>query len=133
MPQAAEGRYLFASGVFRTVGSLRPVTLVTDEVDAFLDNAEELRGVLDSGFERSGAVIRVEEIRGEFRAIRFSPYAPVALAAIGQLPATLADQAVPIAMQRKAESEKVEKLRFPGGIDLQKQPYRRLRLAMIIR
>jgi hypothetical protein len=94
-----------ASGVFRTVEALRPLTLLIDEADSFLDGAEELRGVSNSGFERSGNVIRVVEIKGEHRPVQFATFAPCALACIGDLPSTLADHAVPIRMARKGADD----------------------------
>lgn len=114
-----------ASGVFRTVEALRPLTLLIDEADAFMGENEELRGVLNSGFERSGEVIRVVEVQGEHQPIRFATYAPVALAGIGALPGTLEDRAVPVVLQRKGAAETVVKLRAPGARaalhDLQRQ------------
>lgn len=104
-----------ASGVFRTVEALRPLTLLIDEADAFIGDNEELRGVLNSGFERSGEVIRVVEVQGEHQPIRFATYAPVALAGIGALPGTLEDRAVPVVLQRKGAAETVVKLRAPGA------------------
>ena len=104
-----------ASGVFRTVEALRPLTLLIDEADAFMGDNHELRGVLNSGFERSGEVIRIMEVQGEHQPIRFATYAPVALAGIGALPGTLEDRAVPVVLQRKGACETVVKLRAPGA------------------
>ena len=104
-----------ASGVFRTVDALRPVTLLVDEADSFLGDNEELRGILNSGFERSGQVIRVVEIKDEWRPVRFATFCPVALAGIGDLPPTLEDRAIPVALQRKAAGEAAAKLRTPGA------------------
>jgi putative DNA primase/helicase len=104
-----------ASGVFRTVEALRPLTLLVDEADTFLGDNEELRGILNSGFERTGEVIRVVEVKGEWQPIRFATFCPVALAGIGTLPGTLEDRAVPIVLQRKAAAEVVVKLRTPGA------------------
>ena len=100
-----------ASGVFRTVEALRPLTLLIDEADSFLGENEGLRGVLNSGFERSGTAIRVTEVKGEQQPLQFSTFAPCALAAIGDLPPTLADRSVPIRMIRKTAGETVHKLR----------------------
>ena len=100
-----------ASGVFRTIEGLRPLTLLIDEADSFIGKAEELRGVLNSGFERTGNVIRVVEIKGEHQPVQFATFSPCALAAIGNLPSTLADRAVPIRMERNARGETVQKLR----------------------
>jgi Protein of unknown function (DUF3631) len=100
-----------ASGVFRTVEALRPLTLLVDEADTFIKDNEELRGVLNSGFEKSGQVIRVVEINGDFVPVAFATFAPVALAAIGELPSTLADRSIPIRMERKAPGDSVQKMR----------------------
>jgi len=104
-----------ASGVFRTVEALAPLTLLLDEGDSFLGDNEELRGVLNSGFERSGEVIRVVEVQGEYQPVRFRTFAPLALAGIGALPSTLEDRAVPVVLKRKGAKETVTKLRAPGA------------------
>lgn len=104
-----------ASGVFRTVEALAPLTLLIDEADSFLGENEELRGVLNSGFEASGEVIRVVEIDGEHQPVRFRTFAPCALAGIGALPGTLEDRALPIVLQRKGAAETVQKLRANGA------------------
>jgi len=104
-----------ASGVFRTVEALSPVTLLIDEADTFLKDNEELRGVLNSGFERSGEVIRVVEIRDEHRPVKFRTFAPVAIAAIKAIPGTIEDRSIPISMQLRGANEHVEKLRAPGA------------------
>ncbi len=107
-----------ASGVFRTVEALREeggITLLVDEADTFVGDNEELRGILNSGFERSGEVVRVVETKGEWLPVRFATFCPVALAGIGKLPDTLADRCVPITLQRKAAAETVMKLRAPGA------------------
>jgi putative DNA primase/helicase len=100
-----------ASGVFRTIEAARPLTLLTDEADSFLKENEELRGVLNSGFEKTGQVVRVVEIDGEHQPVAFATFAPVALAAIGELPSTLSDRSIPIRMERKAPAERVQKMR----------------------
>jgi putative DNA primase/helicase len=104
-----------ASGVFRTVEAFAPLTLLIDEADTFLRENEELRGILNSGFERGGEVIRVVEIQGEHQPIRFRTFAPCAIVSIGALPATIEDRSIPVAMQRRAGGEMVEKLRASGA------------------
>jgi hypothetical protein len=104
-----------ASGVFRTVEALRPLALLVDEADTFLRDNEELRGVLNSGFEASGQVIRVVEVKDQWQPIRFATFAPVALAGIGKLPGTLEDRALPVVLVRKTRAERVVKLRARGA------------------
>ena len=103
------------SGVFRTVEALAPLTLLIDEADTFLADNEELRGILNSGFEASGQVIRVVEVKDEWQPIRFATFAPVAMAGIGALPGTLEDRSLPVVLQRKAATETVTRLRSPGA------------------
>ena len=105
------------AGVFRTVEALAPLTLLLDEADAFLRDNEQLRGLLNSGFERSGQVVRVVEVNKEHQPICFRTFAPLALAGIGALPGTLEDRAVPIVLQRKRAGETVMKLRANGARD----------------
>ncbi|HQT74938.1 MAG TPA: DUF3631 domain-containing protein [Acidiphilium sp.] len=105
-----------ASSVFRTIEALSPLTLLIDEADTHLrENAEELRGVLNSGFEASGNVIRVVEIQGEHQPVQFATFAPVALAAIKCLPGTLEDRAIPIRLERKTVDQTVDKMRDGGA------------------
>lgn len=104
-----------ASGAFRLVEALAPLTLLLDETDTFLRENEELRGVLNSGFHRTGFVVRVVEIEGEHQPVQFATYAPVAFAGIGQLPDTLEDRSVPVVLQRKGTAERVERMRAPGA------------------
>ena len=104
-----------AAGTFRTIKALCPLVLLLDEADSFLAENEELRGVLNSGYERNGSVIRVEEVNGEFQPVLFPTFCPVALAGIGKLPGTLEDRSLPIALQRKAPGDEAVKLRAPGA------------------
>ena len=103
------------AAIFRIIEALRPLTLLIDEADSFLTRSDELRGVLNSGCERSGLVIRVEEQDGKYVAVPFATYAPAALAAIRDLPSTLNDRSVPIRPQRKAAHETVVRLRALGA------------------
>lgn len=96
-----------ASGAFRVVEAMAPLTLLLDETDTFLANNEELRGVLNSGFHRSGFVIRVVEKDGEHVPVQFATFAPVAFAGIGELPDTLEDRSVPVVLQRKGAADTV--------------------------
>ncbi|HEX7390578.1 MAG TPA: hypothetical protein VF286_10735, partial [Acidiphilium sp.] len=111
----AKADNLSASSVFRTVEALAPLTLLIDEADSHLKDNEELRGVLNSGFEASGNVIRVTEMNGEHVPVQFATFAPVALAAIGKLPETIEDRSVPIRLERKTADQPVTKFRDAGA------------------
>jgi len=94
--------------VFRAIEQYRP-TLLIDEADTFLRDKEELRGVLNSGHTRDLAVV-VRTVGDNHEAAVFSTWAPVAIAQIGRLPATLEDRALVIAMRRRRGDEEVEAL-----------------------
>ncbi|MGC8468531.1 MAG: DUF3631 domain-containing protein [Acetobacteraceae bacterium] len=104
-----------AAGLFRVVEAWRPLTLLADETDSYLPEAEELRGILNSGYEATGQAIRVVEQSGVHQPVAFLTFCAVALAGIGDLPPTLADRAVPVRLERKAASETVTRLRHPGA------------------
>lgn len=97
-----------AAAIFRVIEKARP-SLFIDEADTFLAEREELRGVLNAGWTRAGQVLRCVGDEAEPRA--FSVFAPVAVAAIGKLPDTLADRSIRFAMRRKLSGEKVQRLR----------------------
>ena len=97
-----------AAALFRTIEVARPTVLI-DEADSFIAEAEELRGVLNSGHRQSGEVIRTVGEDHEPR--RFSTWAPVAIAAIGKLPGTLEDRSIKIEMRRRMPGETVERWR----------------------
>jgi Protein of unknown function (DUF3631) len=106
-----------AAALFRVVEGYRP-TLLVDEADTFLSEADELRGVLNSGHRKGGQVVRTVGDDHEPRA--FSTFAAVAIAIIGNLPDTLADRSVTADLKRRMPSEKVESFRFDrvGHLDV---------------
>lgn len=104
-----------ASSVFRTVQLLDTITLLVDEADTFLRENEELRGVLNSGFEAGSGVIRVAEVQGEHVPVFFPTSCAVAVAAIKGLPDTIEDRAVPVVLKRKTQGETIVRLRDPGA------------------
>lgn len=95
------------AALFRAVEAYRP-TLLIDEVDTFLEDNEELRGILNSGHRRSSAYV-VRCVGEDLEARQFSTWAAKALAKIGTLPATIEDRAIVIKMKRKAAAETVDR------------------------
>lgn len=87
--------------VFRSIEANCP-TLMIDEVDAIWSGAknEDLRGVLNSGYKKSGSVLRIE---GK-EATSFKTFGPKALSGIdnNMLPDTVRDRCIPIHMHRQA-------------------------------
>jgi Protein of unknown function (DUF3631) len=99
------------SAIFRVVEAHHP-TLLIDEADSFLKDNEELRGVLNSGHRRGGSVLRTVAVGDDFEVRSFSTYGACAIALIGQLPGTLADRSVPIALTRRKRDEAVTPFRL---------------------
>jgi putative DNA primase/helicase len=110
-PRSELASNISAAAVFRYIEDERP-TLLIDEADTFIKGNEEVRGVLNSGHTKTAAyVIRTIEVCGEFKAKRFSTWAPKAIATIRSLADTLEDRSIIVTMQRKKKSETVERLR----------------------
>ena len=90
-------------------------TLLLDESDASFggdkEYAETLRGVLNSGYRRSGRTTLCVGQGTNLTFRDFSTFGPKAIAGIGELPATIADRAIPIALKRRTSDEPVERFR----------------------
>lgn len=98
------------SPLFRSINEWKPCMLI-DEADTFLKGNDELRGIINNGFKKNGKVARTEVIGKQYIPKFFDFYAPVALAAIGALPATITDRGIIISMRRNKQSEDLPKMR----------------------
>jgi putative DNA primase/helicase len=91
VPRPLRAESLSAAVLFRLVDQHQPILLL-DEVDTYLKQSEELRGLLNAGHKRGARAYRCE---GEGNAVRaFNAFAPAVLAGIGSLPATLHDRSI---------------------------------------
>jgi len=88
--------------LFRMVDQHKPVLLL-DEVDTYLDQNDELRGLLNAGHKRGAKAYRCEGDRNEVRG--FDAFAPAVLAGIGTLPGTLHDRSVIVRLVRAKPGE----------------------------
>jgi hypothetical protein len=99
-------------------------TMILDEFDTMMrgdaELAEALRGILNSGFNRSTARVikNVPVPGGGWEQRWFSTWCPQVLAGIGSVPPTVADRSIIIDMQRKKRTEKVSRLRSRDGGEL---------------
>jgi hypothetical protein len=101
-----------AAGIFRIVDAVHP-TLLVDEADSFLSGNEELRGLINAGHCRANSTVyRVIELPEGHDTRGFDVWGPIAIAAIGKLPATIEDRSVKIPLQRCRRDEEVERLRL---------------------
>ena len=104
-----------ASTLARKVDAETP-TLLLDESDVAFGGdksyAQELRGILNSGFRRGGRhTINVPGQQSTWTPTDFSVFCPKAIAGIGSVPDTVASRSITIRLQRKRPEERVEKLR----------------------
>lgn len=97
------------AALFRAVEKYAP-TLLVDEGDTFLREAEGLRGLLNAGQRKGGTVLRT--VGEDFEPRTFSVFGPVAIAAIGELPDTVKDRSILVPMRRKAPGETVRRMRL---------------------
>lgn len=102
------------AAVFREIDRDRP-TLILDEIDTQFgnkgsdDRAEDLRGLLNGGFNRGAYYLRCEG--RDFKTKRFDVFAPKLLAGLGDVPDTVAKRSIPIRLQRRARHEHVDRFR----------------------
>jgi putative DNA primase/helicase len=112
-----------AAALLRLIEHYCP-TLLLDEFDTMVKGnpelAETLRGVLNSGFNRSSAhmIKSVPVPPNGWEERLFSTWCPQVLAGIGMIPDTIADRSIIIEMKRKLRKEKVKRLRAKDGEDL---------------
>ena len=121
VPRALPASNITTAALFRAVEAMSP-TLLVDEADTFLAEREELRGVLNSGHVRAGAVV-VRTVGDDHEPRTFSTWAPKAIALIGSLPSTLEDRSILIRMRRRSPGEVVERLRL-DRLDVEFKPIR---------
>ena len=102
------------AALFRKIEKDCP-TILWDEIDAVFQGKatdptkENLRGLVNSGFERNGRVPRCDGAQHEVK--DYSVFCPKVLAGIGELPDTIADRCIPIRLERKKKSQETERFR----------------------
>jgi putative DNA primase/helicase len=109
VPRACPASNITTAALFRAVEKWQP-TLLIDEADTFLKHNDEMRGLLNSGHQRSNAYV-IRTTGEDYEPRRFGTWAPKAVALIGRLHPTLASRAIHIELRRKSASESVKPLR----------------------
>jgi len=102
------------AALFRSIDTLQP-TLLIDEVDTFMKENNELRGLINAGHTRTAAFIY--RTTGEDHTLTpFNLWGAKALAGIGKLNDTLMDRSIILSLRRKLPTEQAERLRHaePG-------------------
>ena len=96
--------------LYHIIPERHPAPLCLDEADVLFGNgsrAEDIRGVLNAGYEYKGTVTRV--VKSE--ATDFNVYCPVMFAGKGNLPRSLEDRAVSIMMEKRRPGQQMDKFR----------------------
>jgi hypothetical protein len=104
--------------LFRRIESSgeHPPTLLLDEADTLFgnvrqaDNNEDLRGLLNSGFQRGTSYGRVQGPSLECKEYR--TFALAAVAGIGDMPETIEDRAIIVRIKRRRPAEIVKQFRL---------------------
>jgi len=81
-----------------------------DEVDTFMKENEEMRGLINSGHTRDSAYV-IRLVGDNFTPTKFSTWGAKALAGIGHVADTLMDRAVSMELRRKLPDERVDRIR----------------------
>jgi hypothetical protein len=97
------------AALFRALELWMP-TLLVDEVDAFLSEHEEARGILNAGFTRDSAFV-IRCVGDDHIPTRFNVWGAKALCGIGKIADTLADRSIPLRLRRKLAGERTTKIR----------------------
>jgi putative DNA primase/helicase len=106
------------AAVFRAVDMWKPTVLV-DEADTYLRDSDDLRGILNSGHDRSSAFV-VRTVGDNHEPKQFNTWAPKVIAMIGKLPPTLASRGIHIKLKRMLPGAKLTPLRVTQHLtDLQ--------------
>lgn len=115
VPNAKHTVNMSAAVLYRLVGGDDPVTLLMDEADTYLgwkvaSQHEDIRGLVNAGHRRGSTTYRMN-MEGGATIQEFPAYAAVALAGLGDLPDTIIDRSIVVAMKRRSPDEPVEQFR----------------------
>jgi hypothetical protein len=89
------------AALFRMIDMSQP-TLLLDEADTYFKSNEDMRGLINAGFERNGMIWRCVGDKPEPKG--FQCACPTAIAGIGTLADTIIDRSIVIPMERKPKS-----------------------------
>ena len=102
------------SALFRSIEMWQP-TLLIDEADAFINDNEEMRGLLNAGHSRTSA-FTIRTVGDDHTPKRFNVWGAKAIAGIGKLQDTVMDRSITLELRRKLDCEHVDRIRHaePG-------------------
>jgi len=96
------------AALFRSIELWTP-TLLIDETDAFLNEKEELRGMLNAGHYRKTAFV-IRTVGDSHEPKKFMTWCAKVLCGIGKIAHTLTDRSIVIELRRKLVNETVENI-----------------------
>lgn len=97
-----------SAALFRAIEEFKP-TLLIDEADTFLNDNEDLRGVINSGHTRATAtVVRCNE---KLEVQTYSTFAPKVIAMIGTPKDTIVDRSIVLRMKRAPGAKRLKLIR----------------------
>jgi putative DNA primase/helicase len=116
VPRSLRTLNVTPAAVFRMIETYHP-TILIDEADTFLYDAEGLRGVLD-GNRKGDTVIRT--VGDNFEPRAFATFCACVISLIGSLPDTLHDRSIVIDLRRRLLKEKITPFRLDraGHLDV---------------
>jgi Protein of unknown function (DUF3631)/Domain of unknown function (DUF3854) len=101
------------AALFRVIEKRGP-TVLFDEVDSVFgkrSEREDLRAMLNAGWQRGAPVLRCVGEGANQDVAEFPVFCPKILAGIGKLPDTIADRSLPIRLERRTRDQKIERFR----------------------
>lgn len=98
-----------AAALFRCIEKYKP-TLIIDEVDTFINDNDDLRGILNAGYSRDNPYI-IRCTGDDNEPAEFYVYGAKALSGIGKISGTLMDRSISFTLQRKPNSERMSRVR----------------------
>ncbi|MHB8396057.1 MAG: hypothetical protein ACYDAZ_01845 [Thermoplasmataceae archaeon] len=87
-------------------------TLIIDEAESYgknrnkSENQEALDQVINSGWQASGKVPRIEKVEGRFKPVNYSTFGPCVICSIGNLTETLRDRSYEIILVKTLDRER---------------------------
>lgn len=96
------------AALFRSIEKYNP-TLIIDEADTFLNNSEDLRGIINAGFDRDDFLMRC--VGDNHESTPFNVFGAKVISGIGKLTPTVMDRSISLTLKRKLPSEKKQRLK----------------------
>lgn len=128
VPKALLASNTTTASLFRCIETYHP-TFLLDEAETFARINEEMRGVLNSGFDHDSAYV-IRTVGDNHEPRRFHTWCPKVLALIGTLPDTLQDRSIVIALRRCMPHEKGQRFSSKSHADLHVLQTKAARWAM---